>query len=104
MLDEVITICNMTFNKQLFYILEDENNGLSVRERADIILKITKKELPKPIPVSKALGIPNGTKKQAPDSPQPLIKPSDTQLKGLGVEDKLLGRLLTPKETLKLSL
>lgn len=104
MLDEVITTRNVMFDEQLFYTLEDEDDSLSVRECADIILEITEEELLELISVSEALGIPDGIERQALDLPQLLIEPLDVQLKGSGVEDELLGGLLIFEEIFELLL
>lgn len=98
-LDQVITTRNVVFDEQLFFVPEDENDGLSERERADILLEITDEELPKRIPVDQALGVSNRAERQASEALQTVNEPPSIRLEGSGVGNEHLIGLPSPQHT-----
>ena len=96
-LDRVIVTRNVTFDEQVFYKPNEENDGLSELERTEVLLDITDHEVLVPQPVREVLGIPSYPEEQ----PVEILnsEPPSTRHVGSGVRGENLTGLQSPEET-----
>lgn len=98
-IDQVITTRNVSFDEELFFTPEGENEGLDERERREIPLDITDGELPEVVPIRQALGLPDRAEGQSSDALQSEDEPTSVPLEGSGVGNEHLTGLPTPEYT-----
>lgn len=99
-LDRVIITRNVTFDEQIFYVPEDEDDRLSEKERTEVLLDIGDHEVLETKPVQEVLGIPSHLEEEQPTSDiHSLSELPNTQLASSGVGRENLIGLQSPEQT-----